>query len=51
MEGEEEMEQKKPREPPKWKAYEEKVVFTQLGETALGHTDCYNVYGVVIDAI
>jgi hypothetical protein len=26
-------------------------VYTPLGETAAGHSESYNVYGVVIDAI
>lgn len=32
-------------------AYEQQQVYTPLGEAAAGHTDSYNVYGVVIDAI
>ena len=31
--------------------YEQQQVYTNLGETAAGHTESYNIYGVVIDAI
>lgn len=31
--------------------YDQQQVFTPLGETAAGHTESYNIYGVVIDAI
>ena len=32
-------------------SYDQEQVYTKLGEASAGHTEAYNIYGVVIDAI
>ena len=36
--------------PQKYDDYQTRYVYTPLGEASLGHTEPYNVYGVVLDA-
>ena len=34
----------------KFESYSQQYVYTKLGEAAAGHTEPYNIYGIVLDA-
>lgn len=34
----------------KWEDYQQRYVYTRLGDASVGHTDPYSIYGVVLDA-